>query len=64
MKQLLTFVLLVLVSLSASSQTRIDYDYSKSFIIDYIWNDYNLNGELDAGEQYKVSEAEATVTLS
>lgn len=63
MKQILTLTLLVIASLTSNAQKRIESDYSKSFIIDYIWNDYNLNGELDAGEQYKVGDAEATVTL-
>ena len=50
MKQLLTFVLFVLVSLSASAQKRIDYDYAKYFIADYVWIDYNQNEDIDAGD--------------
>ena len=64
MKQLLTFVLLVLVSLSASAQKRIDYDYSKYFIADYVWIDYNQNEDIDAGEQYKTSGNNASCTVS
>lgn len=64
MKQLLTFVLFVLVSLSASAQTRIDYDYSKYFIADYVWIDYNQNEDIDEGEQYKTSGNNASCTVS
>lgn len=64
MKQLLTFVLFVLVSLSASAQKRIDYDYSKYFIADYVWIDYNQNEDIDAGEQYKTSGGKASCTVS
>lgn len=64
MKQLLTFALFVLVSLSASAQTRIDYDYSKYFIADYVWIDYNQNEDIDAGEQYKTSGNNASCTVS
>ena len=64
MKQLLTFVLFVLVSLSASAQKRIDYDYSKYFIADYVWIDYNQNEGIDAGEQYKTSGNNASCTVS
>lgn len=64
MKQLLTFVLFMLVSLSASAQKRIDYDYSKYFIADYVWIDYNQNEDIDAGEQYKTSGNNASCTVS
>ena len=64
MKQLLTFVLFVLLSLSASAQKRIDYDYSKYFIADYVWIDYNQNEDIDAGEQYKTSGNNASCTVS
>ena len=64
MKQLLTFALFVLVSLSASAQKRIDYDYSKYFIADYVWIDYNQNEDIDAGEQYKTSGNNASCTVS
>lgn len=64
MKQLLTFVLFVIVSLSASAQKRIDYDYEKYFIADYVWIDYNQNEDIDAGEQYKTSGNNASCTVS
>lgn len=64
MKQLLTFVLFALVSLSANAQKRIDYDYSKYFIADYVWIDYNQNEDIDAGEQYKTSGNNASCTVS
>ena len=64
MKQLLTFALFVLLSLSASAQKRIDYDYSKYFISDYVWIDYNQNEDIDAGEQYKTSGGKASCTVS
>lgn len=64
MKQLLTFVLFVLLSLSASAQKRIDYDYSKYFIADYVWIDYNQNEDIDTGEQYKTSGGKASCTVS
>lgn len=64
MKQLLTFVLFVLLSLSASAQKRIDYDYSKYFISDYVWIDYNQNEDIDKGEQYKTSGGNASCTVS
>lgn len=65
MKQLLTFVLFVLVSLSASAQTKVTSDYSKYYVLDYIWIDYNQNEDIDAGEQYKASgNAYSTLSFS
>lgn len=57
----LAFLFSVLVS---EAQTRIYFDYTKSFEVSSLWVDYNQNDEPELDEFYKVtSNMRCTITL-
>lgn len=62
-----TIIALFVITLSVNAQnTKIDFDYSKAFNVDYIFLDYNGNQQVDLDEGEWVTPTEKskfTVTL-
>lgn len=50
------FFVVFLCATICKAQTRIDFDYSKSFNMETVWIDYNQNEESELDEFYPLSE--------
>lgn len=64
MKRIILTLGILFSVLVLNAQTRIDFDYTKSFNVSSLWIDYNQNEEPELDEFFKVSKGmECTITI-
>lgn len=57
MKKLFLSAIMLFSVMSASAQTIIDYDYTKSINMNTVWIDYNQNDEMEEDEFYPLTDS-------